>query len=228
MLGTLKTALPFLRGPAKAIRYQQGQATAEEDFRPLAFTMAAIALSARLAACDGKVSRSEYATFRGAFPMPSGEDAKIARLFTSASKETETIISQARLIAKLYPGRAELYEDLIGRLIQIALVDGPINLKEMNVLHQAAYGIGISKAQFDEILRRHVIPASSSPYAALGVASSATPDQLKRRYRQIMREYHPDGLEACGVPPEVVALAAEKVAAVNAAYDAIRRQRGLK
>lgn len=230
MLGTLKAALPLQRlsGKAKAIRVQPRENVAEEDFRPLAFTMAVIALSSRLAACDGKVTRAEYATFRGAFPMPQEEDAKIARLFASAQKETETILSQARFITKLYPGRPEFYEDVISRLIQIALVDGPINSKEINVLHQAACGIGISKASFDALLRRHVVPSQTNPYAMFGLKPSATPEALKHRYRQLMREYHPDGLEACGVPAEVIALAAEKVAVLNSAYDAIRRQRGLK
>ena len=61
----------------------------------------------------------------------------------------------------------------------------------------------------------------------LGVDHSATDDDLKRAYHKLVRENHPDSLIARGVPEEFVRLATEKLAAINGAYDMIKKQRGI-
>ncbi len=65
------------------------------------------------------------------------------------------------------------------------------------------------------------------PYQALGISRSATPEELRATWKQLMRENHPDSLAARGVPQEFIARASEKVARINAAWDRIKRERGL-
>jgi len=64
-------------------------------------------------------------------------------------------------------------------------------------------------------------------YAVLGLTPAATDEEIRLTRRKLMRENHPDGLAARGVPPEFVARATAKVAEINAAWDRIKRQRGL-
>ena len=60
----------------------------------------------------------------------------------------------------------------------------------------------------------------------LGVAHDAGDDEIKRTYRLLVRENHPDKLMARGVPEEFVRLATDKLAVINAAYDKIEKERG--
>jgi DnaJ like chaperone protein len=64
-------------------------------------------------------------------------------------------------------------------------------------------------------------------YAVLGLTPAATDEEVRLAWRRLMRENHPDGLAARGVPPEFVERATRKVAEINAAWDRIKRQRGL-
>ena len=68
---------------------------------------------------------------------------------------------------------------------------------------------------------------SSDPYKILGVERTISDDDLKRAYRALVRENHPDKLIAEGLPEELVELANEKLAAINDAYDQISADRGL-
>jgi DnaJ like chaperone protein len=65
------------------------------------------------------------------------------------------------------------------------------------------------------------------PYLELGVTRSATGEELRATWKRLMRENHPDSLASRGVPPDFVARASEKVARINAAWDRIKRERGL-
>ena len=70
-------------------------------------------------------------------------------------------------------------------------------------------------------------PNEPDPYELLGLGRAASDDDIRARWKQLMRENHPDGLAARGVPAEFVARATDKVARINAAWDRIKRERGL-
>ena len=65
-------------------------------------------------------------------------------------------------------------------------------------------------------------------YNVLGVSRKASDDEIKKAYRKLSREYHPDTLTAQGLPQEFIDLANEKMAAINGAYDSIGKERGMK
>jgi DnaJ like chaperone protein len=61
----------------------------------------------------------------------------------------------------------------------------------------------------------------------MGLARSASDDVVRATWKKLMRENHPDSLASRGVPPEFIARASAKVAGINAAWDRIKRERGL-
>ena len=69
-------------------------------------------------------------------------------------------------------------------------------------------------------------PPELDPYTLLGVPASAEDDAIKAAHRRLVRDNHPDKLVAQGLPVEMVKVANDKLAKINAAYDAIRAQRG--
>jgi len=68
---------------------------------------------------------------------------------------------------------------------------------------------------------------SEDPYQVLGVSRQAANDDIRAAWKQLMRDNHPDSLAARGVPPEFVQAATSKVARINAAWDRVKRERGL-
>jgi DnaJ like chaperone protein len=71
-------------------------------------------------------------------------------------------------------------------------------------------------------------PTAGDPYVILGVDFAAGDDEVRATYRMLVRENHPDKLMARGVPEEFIRLATDKLAAINAAYDKVGRERGWK
>ena len=72
-----------------------------------------------------------------------------------------------------------------------------------------------------------MIVTKRNPYDVLGVTPSIGSDELKSHYRKLVAENHPDKLMARGVPKEFVAIATEKVSAINEAYGQIAKERGI-
>ena len=115
---------------------------------------------------------------------------------------------------------------MLDLLFHIAKSDGDITAPEQNYLNRVARIFGFDDSEFDRLLAIH---RSSGPsaYEILGVGSDCDNQTLTRRWRELVKTHHPDTLIANGMPEEFVAAANERLARINAAYDAMAQQRGL-
>ena len=86
---------------------------------------------------------------------------------------------------------------------------------------------GFDQATFERIRASEIGADPDDPYKALGVSRDVDDEALKRAYHKLVREHHPDKLIAQGMPAEFVEVANQRLAAINAAYDRIREERGL-
>jgi len=112
-------------------------------------------------------------------------------------------------------------------LFEIAKADGVLHPAELLFLERVAEIFGFSPDEFRRIRASHIGPDQADPYVVLGVDRTASEDEIKRTYRLLVRENHPDSLIARGVPEEFLRLANEKLAAINGAYAKIIRERRL-
>jgi DnaJ like chaperone protein len=71
-------------------------------------------------------------------------------------------------------------------------------------------------------------PTLEDACSVLGVKSSDDATTIKRAYRKLMSEHHPDKLVAKGLPPEMMEMAKQKAQEIQAAYDLIRKEKGFK
>jgi len=197
------------------------------DQDEVAFTIGVIALAAKLAKADGTVSRDEVDVFKRVFPVPREEEANVGQLFNLAKTDVAGFDAYARQLATLFRSRPAVLEDLLDSLFLIAKADDNLHPGELVFLSNVAEIFGFSRAQFERIRASHFGPDREDPYVILGVEHSASDDEVKRAYYLLMKENHPDSLIARGVPAEFVRLANEKVAAINGAYEMIKKQRGL-
>jgi DnaJ like chaperone protein len=85
---------------------------------------------------------------------------------------------------------------------------------------------GFSSSEY-RFFRARFVRDSGNPYDVLRLSPEATNEEIKRQYRRLIADNHPDKLMGRGVPPEFVDIATRKLAAINAAYDTIAKERGL-
>ena len=196
------------------------------------FSMCVVVLSAKLAKCDGPVNRLEIDAFKRQFRIPPQSVRDVGRLFDQARNSAEGFQSYAMQLGDAFADNRGMLEDVLAALFAIARADGPVNGRELDFLARMYRGFGLDQAAWDrargETTSRQTA-ASSEPdaYAILGVSRSASGEVIRATWKRLMRENHPDSLAARGVPAEFIARANEKVARINAAWDRIKRERGL-
>ena len=98
----------------------------------------------------------------------------------------------------------------------------------MDFLSEVGAIFGFDQSTFDNIASKHVQCSVENPYAVIGIAELATDAEVKKAYRNLVKENHPDALTARGVPEEFIEIANKKLAKINKAYDSIQKQRGFK
>jgi DnaJ like chaperone protein len=190
-----------------------------------AFSTAVTALGAKLAKADGRADSSEYATFAEVFQPDAGSEADVRRLYDLARQTTLGFESYARRLAKRYRNCQQLLEDVLDGLFHIAGADGAITFDELDYLEQVSGLLGLSPLTFRRIKATHLGLAADDPYAVLDVAPDASDEVVHMAWRTALSDAHPDRVLARGLPAEYVEVAQAKAAAINAAFDAVTRER---
>ena len=194
--------------------------------RRVAFSVAMIALSAKMAKADGVVTADEVQAFQQIFSVPPREARNVARLFDIAKADIAGFETYAASIARLCgTGRPNcgILEDIIDGLFHIAKADGTLHEREGRFLHRIAEIFRISEDHYQSILARHVNIGAADPYVVLGIERGKSLDEVKKQYRKLVAANHPDRLIARGVPEEFVRIATTRIAAINAAFETIER-----
>jgi DnaJ like chaperone protein len=198
----------------------------EEGTDPgVVFTIAVIALSAKMAKADGIVTDDEVEVFNRIFRVAPSEEGNVRRVFNLAMQDTAGYETYAGQIAKLYVGNPAVLEDIMDGLFEIAKADGVLHPGELAFLSRVAEIFGFAPNEFRRIRATHFRDAAD-PYVILGVAYDAGEEEVKRTYRRLVRENHPDSLIGRGVPEEFVRVATDKLAAINEAYAQVAGERG--
>jgi len=193
----------------------------------VAFTVGVIALGAKMAKADGVVTMDEVNAFKEVFKVPEGEMKNVARVFNLAKQDVAGYEAYAEQLATMFKGNRKLLEDVLEGLFHIAKADEHLHPNEEQFLHQVAKRFGFTDTEFSYIKARHIIASKRNPYDVLGVKPTITNEELKSHYRKLVAENHPDKLMARGVPKEFIAIATEKVATINEAYEMVAKERGM-
>jgi DnaJ like chaperone protein len=195
------------------------------------FSIAMVVLSAKLAKCDGPVNRPEIDAFRRLFRIPPEALRDVGRLFDQARDSAEGFEGFADQMGEGFADNRGVLEDVLNALFAIARADGPINEREAAYLQRVHRGFGLDRTAWNNATggRPRYARAidAEDPYAVLGVPRSATAEELRAAWKKLMRENHPDSLASRGVPQEFIQRASDKVARINAAWDVIKRERGI-
>lgn len=147
-------------------------------------------------------------------------------------------------------GRVDLIRMFLDIQLRAAFADGSLHPNERAVLYVIAEELGFSRVQFDQFLsmmeggrqfgggyqqqggfggyQRQSGPTLADACKVLGVKPNDDATTIKRAYRKLMSEHHPDKLVAKGLPPEMMEMAKQKAQEIQAAYDLIKKEKGFK
>ncbi len=193
----------------------------------VAFTAALIALSAKMAKADGIVTADEVAMFRRVVEIPQGEERAVERLFDLARRDVAGFEAYASKIAQIVGGDTLFLGDVLTGLFHIAAADSYVHEAEITFLERVGEIFGMDRRQFERIASGFVRRRGADPYKVLGVAATASDDAVKKAWRQAVAECHPDRHFAHGLPKEAMAILEDRTQAINAAWAAIKTERGL-
>jgi DnaJ like chaperone protein len=195
--------------------------------REAVFTAGLIALSAKMAMADGVVTRDETAAFRQIIAVPDADMPRVEKLFALARETTSGFEAYARQIGERFADRPELREDLLDGLFHIAKADGAVHEAERRYLAAVAAELGFAEADYARIEARHV-RVKDDPYVVLGASRDWDDAALRRQWRKLVAETHPDRQIALGLPTQAVAIATDRMAVINAAWERIASERGIR
>lgn len=198
-----------------------------ETRRRVSVSIAIIALSAKMAKADGVVTSAEVDAFRSIFDFPPEEAKNVARLYNLARQDVagyEAYAERLAAMCRTCDQGCPVLEDIIDDLFHIAKADGLVHESEMAFLARIAEIFGIDEDRFADITQRH-LHLEGDPYRVLGVSPNDDFATIRKRYRALASEHHPDRLHARGVPVEFHTVAHQRMAKFNAAYAAIQKER---
>ena len=197
-----------------------------------------------LCKADSVVTRDEIDAVEQIFTMLRLQDAqrRQAKAAFSLGKQPEFDLDAAvDQFARISRRRAPLIQLFLQLQVMAVAADGKVDPAEHQMLVRIARRLGLSEhdvAQLEALLRAGTAgpstrgaPASrdrlADAYAALGVSPDAAPSEIKRAYRKLISQNHPDKLAARGLPESMRAVAEERSREINAAYDLIKSARGM-
>jgi len=197
-------------------------------------------LLGHIAKADGHISEMEVKlteAYMDKMGLTAEHKREAIRLFkegASADFNLQESLNAYRNIGARSPNLSQM---LLVYLINLAMVDGALDAKEVELLQQVASGIGFSRTAFEQLIR--MVGAQNSfasgqqtskndlalAYEALGVSAEATDADIKKAYRKLMSQYHPDKLMGQGLPEDMIKAATERSQEIQAAYDLITKSR---
>ena len=201
-----------------------------------------VALSAKVAKADGRVDELEaelvsnmFTDISALFPDPEATKKLLKEIFDEEKNAPHNLDLVAQALYKTLEKDVHKRQKMVEFLVNLTYIDGTLSQSEEDMLHRIAYHLGFSERDLKAMMEhfgsyhRNSVKESSidQAYALLGVTAEATNDEVKKAYRALVREYHPDIIKSQGASEEYLKEATEKVQDINAAYEMIKKSRGI-
>lgn len=205
-----------------------GPALSPVEGAQMTFFVATFSMLAKLARADGRITPEEIATIENFMQQElrlSLQSRQVAiRIFEAAKSAPDTFEDYARQFHGAFRGNPQLLEFMLDILMRVGMADGRLSAEEERLIRGAARIFGLGDQRFDQ-LRQRFGGADETAYHILGVAPDASNDEIKHRYRTLVKEFHPDRIAAKGLPEEFTRFAQDKFREIQSAYETIQKER---
>lgn len=225
------------------LRWVQGKLANFQGQVQQVFFESTFLVMGHLAKSDGRVTEEEIELARQVMQrMKLGEVAsrEAMALFSRGKEPDFELEVQLEALRKVIFTQRHLIQMFIEIQLSAGYADGRLDTAEREVLLTICESLGFTRAEFDRLdamvqAGRHSHQPESGPglstddaYAILKIDSSASDAEVKKAYRRLMNQHHPDKLASKGLPKEMMKLAEEKTIEIRSAYERIRSVRGFK
>jgi DnaJ like chaperone protein len=207
---------------------KSGALSSNEEAQLVFFT-AAFSMLAKLCKADGQVTEKEIreveAFMRKDLQLdPTGQETA-KNIFRQAIRSQESFDAFAMQFYSVFRTQPNIIALMMDVLFRVGAADGKLADAEEATLRSAAGIFRVSGADFNRLKSKYIRP-SDKYYAVLKCDETASNEEIKKQYRRLVSEYHPDKIEAKGLPEEFIKFANDKFAEIQEAYDHIRKKRG--
>ncbi|MDD2784544.1 MAG: DnaJ domain-containing protein [Sulfuricurvum sp.] len=201
-----------------------------------------VALVAKVAKADGRVDELEaelvsnmFNDISTLFPDPEAAKNILKQIFDIEKQVPDNLVLVTQALYNALHNDPHKRQKMMEFLVNLSYIDGVLSTTEEAMLHTIAIHLYLSADMLSAMLQqfgsyhRHSVKENSisQAYTLLGLSSDATNDAVKKAYRSLVREYHPDIIKAQGASDEYLKEATEKVQEINAAYEMIKKSRGI-
>ena len=206
-----------------------------------------VSLLAKVAKSDGRVSELEARLITQVLDDlsqkvsgVSGVREYLKEVYNSQKENVNNAYETARNYKRAFNLN---YDTCVARLtffLNLAYIDGEFNKSEQDVIRNIAYGFGIDKETLDEIIykfdsfygsrfgtNRNDMSQENDAFEVLGLSKNATLEEVKARYKELVRQYHPDILMGRGESKEVIERSTKKLQEINEAYGRLKEKFGV-
>ncbi len=230
----------MMRGQMNGFRLGGANQRAHQQMVHAAFFRSAFVVMGHVCKADGHVTQAEIKVAEqvmGRMDLNATQREEAISYFR-AGRDGEADLDQTLKEFRRYcRGHVQLVRLFLEIQIQAALADGAFDEAERSVLRRIALGLGLSAqdyARLETMMGAQAAGRSggesqlASAYDTLGVAADASDAEVKRAWRKLMSEHHPDKLVAKGLPEEMMRIAQERAQEIQTAYDTIKQARGMR
>ena len=206
-----------------------------------------VSLLAKVAKSDGRVSELEARLITQVLDDLSQKVSGVSGVreyLKEVYKSQKENVDNAYETARNYKRAFNLnYDTCVARLtffLNLAYIDGEFNKSEQDVIRNIAYGFGIDKETLDEIIfkfdsfygsrfgaDRDEMSQENDAFEVLGLSKNASLEEVKARYKELVRQYHPDILMGRGESKEVIERSTRKLQEINEAYGRLKEKFGV-
>ena len=206
-----------------------------------------VSLLAKVAKSDGRVSELEARLITQVLDDlsqkvsgVSGVREYLKEVYNSQKENVDNAYETARNYKRAFNLN---YDTCVARLtffLNLAYIDGEFNKSEQDVIRNIAYGFGIDKETLDEIIFKFdsfygsrfgadhdEISQENDVFEVLGLSKNASLEEVKARYKELVRQYHPDILMGRGESKEVIECSTKKLQEINEAYGRLKEKFGV-
>lgn len=202
-----------------------------------AFFSATFSTMGHIAKADGKVTADEIASaghIMAQMQLTTEQRQAAKKLFNEGKNDTFPLDEVLLQFRKECHRRRNLLQMFIEIQVSMAMADGHLHKNEKQLLYHIGEILGFSHPQLEHLFRfsagashtpEHRAQTLDDAYAILGIAESASDNDIKKAYRRLMSQHHPDKLVSKGLPEEMIKVATEKTQEIRKAYDLVRDSR---
>ena len=187
------------------------------------FALALIILSAKISKADGVVTKDELLAIKEKLNIPDSEIDNVSKVFNVAKQDDLGFEPYAQQISQIYSKNKTALVEVLNILLYIAEADGEVSKPEIKMIREIGFIFNLSDIEINSLFESRKSSEKSNPYIVLGVKPSDDIKEIRKKYINLSKTYHPDLLINKGVPEEVLEKSKEKMRIINNAWDQIQK-----